>query len=160
MTTSDEYDQAIGKAIKQAREMRGWSQSTFATRLSDGDTVNWHQQTILRLEAGQRSLKVRELLRVAEILDVSPLALLDGSIRTAHGKTLDRDDITWMIRDLGRSKSDIENALEVQREAASMLEPALQRMRHSLEVLQVDLVQRKQEEFRLYYSDGETDGEA
>ncbi|ORM08873.1 helix-turn-helix domain-containing protein [Prescottella equi] len=162
MTTSDEYDQAIGRAIQNARNLRGWSQATLAQKLSNGDTVNWHQQTILRLEAGQRSLKVRELLRLADVLDVSPVGLLEGSVRSQRGKELDRDDITWMIRDLGQSKGDLEDAQELHRTAMQNTEYALQRIRHHLDVLGADLVQRRKGDFELYESanGGEPDDQA
>lgn len=149
MATSDEYDKAIGRAVKQARELRGWSQSTLAAKLSESDSVTWHQQTILRLEAGQRSLKVRELLRLADVLDVSSVGLLEGAVRSHRSKELDRDDILWMIRDLSQSKSDLQTAQELYSDANQNLEYALQRIRHHLDVLEVDLVQRREDDFEL-----------
>ncbi len=151
MATSDEYDRAVGESIQTARAMRGWSQATLAAKLSESDSTNWHQQTILRLESGQRSLKVRELLRLAEVLDVSPLGLLSNSIRSAnHHRDLDRDDVEWMVRDLNAVVSEVEGALNAQLEASRALEPALQRLRHQRDVLTVDLEQRVSEELRSF----------
>lgn len=162
MATSDEYDRAVGESIQILRAARGWSQSTLAAKLSESDSTNWHQQTILRLESGQRSLKVRELLRLAEVLDVSPLGLLSNSIRSAnHHRELDRDDVAWMVRDLNAVASEVEEALSAQLAATRALEPALQRLRHQRDVLTVDLQQRASEELRTYGpGEGPTDDQA
>lgn len=70
-----DHDALIGLAVRLEREHRGWSQADLAKRLSD-EGSKWHQQTVMRLENGQRALRVRELMSLADVFAVSASTLL------------------------------------------------------------------------------------
>jgi len=60
----------IGRRIKAAREMKGWTQLAFALE------ANVSPSTVQRWEGGQLP-PVRELMRVSELLEVDPQQLVE-----------------------------------------------------------------------------------
>lgn len=69
-------DQVVGDSCKALRERRGLSQQRLA------DDLGWNQSTIARIEAGQRSVSVADLLGLCWALNVAPIYMLDGSFQT------------------------------------------------------------------------------
>lgn len=69
-TTDASVQQAIGKAIRETRQHRGMSQETLA------EAVGIQPETASRYETGSTALSVPTLFRIAEVLDVSVVALL------------------------------------------------------------------------------------
>lgn len=66
MTTSDDKsglsdDKAFAANVKRIREEHSWSLNDLATRLRDEGLSNFHPNTVLRVEAGQRSVRVGEI---------------------------------------------------------------------------------------------------
>lgn len=68
------------------------SQSELADRLGDG----FHQQTILKIEKGQRSLKLHEAARMAEALGVS----LDALVIADSGPVVEYRRIVMQLAEL------------------------------------------------------------
>lgn len=75
MTGAEELkrDRLIGAQVKLWREISDLSQGAVAA------AMGWNRPTLSELEIGIRSLKARELLRLAYILDVSVDELLKGT---------------------------------------------------------------------------------
>lgn len=71
-------DEAIGRALRIEREARMWTRSDVALAMTRGG-FPWTHQTVGMIERAERSLKAAELLRLAFVLDVSPLRLVDDA---------------------------------------------------------------------------------
>ncbi len=61
--------QEVGRRIRHARDAKGWTQLDFALR------ANVSPSSVQRWEAGKLP-RVRELMRIADLLDVPPDALV------------------------------------------------------------------------------------
>lgn len=68
---SPESDVAIGRNVRALREAAGWSQAELAALLTDLGLSGFYPQTILRIEKGQRALKLHEAVTLAALLDVT-----------------------------------------------------------------------------------------
>lgn len=68
--------------LSELRKRKGFTQSSLAERLGV------EQPTVQRWEAGKREPDLGQLLRLAEVLDVEPGALLDHTIAVAIGPRL------------------------------------------------------------------------
>lgn len=69
---SDGVPKALGKRIRQLRQLKGWSQEALA------DKAEMHRTYMWGIEQGVRNPSVRHLTRIAEALDVSMATLFDG----------------------------------------------------------------------------------
>lgn len=67
----DTAEQKLGQRIRKFREYAGLTQSQLAQELGVDATV------VSKIESGSRRVSTRELTRLAEVLGVSVLALLD-----------------------------------------------------------------------------------
>lgn len=80
----------VGLAVAQARETRGWDQRELSARLSaQGRPMS--QPIVSRIEAGVRRVDVDDLVVLAEVLDVSVLALLPDDGREPQGEVLEAE---------------------------------------------------------------------
>jgi len=68
-------DQVVADAVKYLRKRHGMTQQELA------DELGWPQSTIARVELGERSIGVSDLLALAWALDVAPGYLLAGSFQ-------------------------------------------------------------------------------
>ncbi|MDV6231924.1 MULTISPECIES: helix-turn-helix domain-containing protein [Rhodococcus] len=143
MGALEDTDKAIGQAVQRARIARGWSQTALAERLAEASETNWLQQTVLRLESGQRSLKVRELILLSEVLGISPAGLLDGIVREQHSDPLDVESMNWMIRDLNNAITALQEALIGQERSATQVKESAQQIRHQRDVLEAEMKSRQ-----------------
>src|SRR3954453_22978947 len=71
-----DLQRAVGRNLREYRQARGLSQEAFA------DLVGVHRTYMGGLERGERNLTLRSIERIAESIDVDPLALLRG--RSGH----------------------------------------------------------------------------
>lgn len=73
MTFDDEFgegfDKRVGAAIQELRKSRGMTQATLAEEVT-ARGVAWRQQTVLKVEKGQRPLRLQEADAVARALAV------------------------------------------------------------------------------------------
>jgi transcriptional regulator with XRE-family HTH domain len=67
-----------GRAVAAYRTSLGWSQTQLAERLT-GVGCPLSQSAVSRLESGDRTLSVDELISVAAVMNVSPIRLLEGA---------------------------------------------------------------------------------
>jgi transcriptional regulator with XRE-family HTH domain len=65
-----ELQQIMGQNLRAYREARGMSQEAF------GAVLGFHRTYVGGLERGERNLTLKNVERLAAILDVQPLALL------------------------------------------------------------------------------------
>lgn len=84
---ADEMDACIGANVKKYRLARGMSQGDVADAMSDPDEP-FHQQTVLKIEKGARSLKLAEASRLADVLKVPMAFLLIRDTRTTVNAAL------------------------------------------------------------------------
>ena len=68
-------DQLVADQIRALRDRRGISQQQLA------DALGWTQSIVARIESGQRTISVSELLQISWALDVAPVHLLAASFR-------------------------------------------------------------------------------
>lgn len=78
-TASPEADANIGRNVRALREAAGWSQADLSTRLTELGLAGFYPQTILRIEKGQRSLKLLEAIPLAAVLGVDVEDLTEAS---------------------------------------------------------------------------------
>lgn len=69
------FDISVGKNVQAMRKARGMSQTDLAEHLLRLTGTNYHQQTILRIEKGERPLKLSEAMAVAKAFGVPPTVL-------------------------------------------------------------------------------------
>ena len=65
-----ELQRAVGRNLRRIRLERGYSQEAFA------DYMGVHRTYMGAVERGERNLTLQTLERIAEFLDVHPVALL------------------------------------------------------------------------------------
>lgn len=65
VAVSDAPDRQIGSNIARMRASRGMSQTDL------GDRIGMHQQTVAKVEAGTRPLKLREASEICQVLNVT-----------------------------------------------------------------------------------------
>lgn len=74
-----ERESTVGRVLaaraRRAREARGWSQAELGRRMTEAGAP-MTQTAVARLEGGGRGVLVDELLALARVLDVPPVALL------------------------------------------------------------------------------------
>jgi transcriptional regulator with XRE-family HTH domain len=68
-----------GRALAARRCGLGWSQSRLAERLTAAG-YSLSQSAVSRLESGERTLSVDELITAAAVMNVSPIRLLEGAL--------------------------------------------------------------------------------
>jgi transcriptional regulator with XRE-family HTH domain len=67
-----DLQRAVGRSLRQYRQERGLSQEAFA------DLVGVHRTYMGGLERGERNLTLRSLERIAALIEIDPLELLQG----------------------------------------------------------------------------------
>lgn len=69
VTEFDEYDVAVGANVRKFRQARGLNQDELAARVAERG-VPFRQQTIVKIEKGQRPLRLREADAITAALDI------------------------------------------------------------------------------------------
>jgi len=65
--------------VRMLRKARGWSQSELAARL-DRVGVRMHQTAVAKIEAGERPIRVNELVILAQLFGQHPESMLAGDV--------------------------------------------------------------------------------
>jgi Zn-dependent peptidase ImmA (M78 family)/transcriptional regulator with XRE-family HTH domain/predicted HTH domain antitoxin len=86
ITMTSGTDKTIGAAVRELRKHFGWSQRELADRVGLG-----HAQTVSEIENGGRGLKASEVVRLAELFQVSANDLLAGRVPSQNPAVLWRD---------------------------------------------------------------------
>ncbi len=75
------------ETLRRERESRGWSQAHLA-RLLTARGLTIYPTTVAKIEAGERSARIDEMVAVADIIQVSLDALHDRRVEKAADKSL------------------------------------------------------------------------
>lgn len=73
----------VGENLRRLRRQMGFSQESF------GEHVGWHRTFVGAVERGERNLTLRTIERLADQLQVHPLALLFDGVATFRPVTED-----------------------------------------------------------------------
>lgn len=79
MTAVDHYDARVGANVRKLRQARGLNQDQLAARVAERG-VPFRQQTIVKVEKGERPLRLREADAVTAALDVDIDALVGDEV--------------------------------------------------------------------------------
>lgn len=79
MTAVDHYDARVGANVRKLRQARGLNQDQLAARVAERG-VPFRQQTIVKIEKGERPLRLREADAVTAALDVDIDALVGDEV--------------------------------------------------------------------------------
>jgi transcriptional regulator with XRE-family HTH domain len=71
MDAEQTYVTALGQAVRALRKAAGFSQESFA------DAVGLHRTYMGAIERGEQNLTIKNIVRVAETLDIQPSVLLE-----------------------------------------------------------------------------------
>ncbi len=93
------YAQAIGAAVRAAREQESVSQDELAQMLTIDAGLSWRQSTVAKVEQGTRSLAAEELWAISLALGVPFDAILPhGSMRNAQRAAREQTGTTAAAR--------------------------------------------------------------
>ncbi|MET7705454.1 helix-turn-helix transcriptional regulator [Micromonospora sp. NPDC005413] len=67
-TDTSTAEQRFGGQVREARELRGWSQEALARHLRESAGLELHQTAIARLERGERAIRLNEVAALAQVL--------------------------------------------------------------------------------------------
>ena len=76
---SSDLDKTIGSNVRRYREMAGLSQADLAAHMNRAGISSFHQTTVARVERGERSLRVAEVVALAQIFETSMDRLAESS---------------------------------------------------------------------------------
>lgn len=117
---SDEnQDKIIGGNIQALRKRLDLSQAELAERLTRNGGGSYHQQTILRIEKGERPLKVSEAIAFAKVFDV-PVPTIWNGFTGDSDSTAIIDQLT--TRAAAKSREMRANAEDLQRALIELAE--------------------------------------
>jgi len=124
---ADPEEQA-GKALRQLRLARNWSQQEVAARMT-AYGYDFHQTTIAKIEAAQRPLRVRELADFAALYGVGVQELVYVPSRTLQEVEREIEDAEARLRlahaAAAMAAQDAENARAAARDAENANQAAL-----------------------------------
>jgi transcriptional regulator with XRE-family HTH domain len=83
MGVNEQVETGFRDTLRHERKERGWSQAHVAKLLS-GKGLAVYPTTVAKIEAGERAVRVDEIVAVADIFDVSVDALLGHSVQRAR----------------------------------------------------------------------------
>jgi transcriptional regulator with XRE-family HTH domain len=115
----DDYDALVGRNVRRLRDAQGLTQADVAERLVE-QGLPFRQQTIVKIEKGQRPLRQREARAIASALDV----LVDDL--DAEEMVVDR------AANLRRHTHDLYTSLEALKAAVGRFEEAKAHLRQTL----------------------------
>jgi transcriptional regulator with XRE-family HTH domain len=75
----DSLDGAFGTRVRQARLAKRLRQQDLVDALNSAFKLGWYQQTLGRLEAGDRQVRITEAVAIATVLDVPLTELVYGT---------------------------------------------------------------------------------
>jgi transcriptional regulator with XRE-family HTH domain len=77
----------VGQNLRRLRRQMGFSQESF------GEHVGWHRTFVGAVERGERNLTLRTVERLADQLNVHPLALLFDGVATFEPVPVDDEGL-------------------------------------------------------------------
>lgn len=103
-TDSSSAEKHFGGQVREARELRGWSQEALARHLRESAGIELHQTAVARLERGERAIRFNEVTALAKLLG------LDLQVYSATLPTLTDSEYEWAREKLERLRAAEEQA--------------------------------------------------
>ncbi|MDH6460893.1 transcriptional regulator with XRE-family HTH domain [Micromonospora sp. A200] len=103
-TDTSSAEQRFGAQVREAREVRGWSQEALARHLRESAGIELHQTAVARLERGERTIRFNEVAALAKLLG------LDLQAYSAELPTLTDDEYEHAKESLERTRAQEEQA--------------------------------------------------
>ena len=127
-------EEQAGKALRELRLARNWSQQETAARMR-AYGYDFHQTTIAKIEAAQRPLRVRELSDFAALYGVEVQELVYPAARTLPEVEQEIVDVTARLDEAQTAAAMAAQDVEATRAAARDAERAHQAAQANLAVL-------------------------
>lgn len=114
-------DQVVGRNVVRARELRRMTQAELAAKMS-ARGWRFHQQTVMKLEKGERALRLAEAADMADVFDVGLAALTWQPFHFDRAANLERlinvvhqemDNIAHATKEVLKLQSFIRHDVEV-----------------------------------------------
>ncbi len=124
----DDMDRRFGDRVAQARKVRRMTQQQLVDALNSEYGLGWYQQTIGRLEAGNRQTRLPEAVAIATVLDVPLTELVYGTshpLPTVEAAERAYDELDALHRRLSKMIED--RKLELRMEATEAVVQQAQR---------------------------------
>lgn len=121
-------DSVVGEALRQLREEAGLSQAEFAERLT-GAGMPTHQQTVLKIEKGQRSLRMTEAVVIASVLrvELADLVTPGGSLERAASSVVAAEmSVRRAVDQFGHARARLLRQVRAVKSAAEAEPPGVQ----------------------------------
>ena len=83
-------DEVVGRSLRELRESRQMTQAELAAELRRRGLTGFYPQTILKVEKGQRALKLTEGAVIAEVLDATLDAIAGDAAAVSEGEKVVR----------------------------------------------------------------------
>jgi transcriptional regulator with XRE-family HTH domain len=101
----DHSDAVVGFNVHRLRKAKGLTQAELAEKVADFGLSSFRQQTVMKIESGNRSVRLVEGIAIALTLDVTPVDLFDLDATAVQGRDLVRRAFrAWET--LARAKGD------------------------------------------------------
>lgn len=147
MTDTDGYDVKVGENLRRLRLARGMNQEQLAAAVAERG-IPFRQQTIVKIEKGQRPLRLREADAITEALEVAIDALVGeeavadwAAVLIHHTREVDEQwrKLADAARGLLRGKESLRHTLDTVKEKEIPVDEHL--LNEAATVLQVDPVE-------------------
>lgn len=120
---SADPEERAGKALRQLRLARGWSQGEVAVRMR-AYGYEFHQTAIAKVEAAQRPLRVRELADFAALYGVQVQDLVYGPTRSAAETHEEVAEVSHQLEHARAAQTAATATLQAARDAVFVAESA------------------------------------
>ncbi|MEU8391528.1 helix-turn-helix transcriptional regulator [Micromonospora sp. NPDC048843] len=101
-TDTSSAEQQFGAQVREAREIRGWSQEGLARHLRESAGLELHQTAIARLERGERAIRFNEVTALAKLLGLD-LQTYSGTL-----PALTESEYEWAQEQLAKLRAEEE----------------------------------------------------
>lgn len=86
-------EEVIGQRIKEARGVKGYSQTELGERLGELLGTTWSRQAVSAAEHGQRAFPIIELFALASVMGISVHQLIDAPTLYSPGEK----EPSWLV---------------------------------------------------------------
>ncbi len=131
----DDPEERAGKALRQLRLARHWSQGEVAVRMT-AYGYDFHQSTIAKIEAAQRPLRVRELADFAALYGTEIQDLVYAQTRSLSEIEQEIEDVETRLEENRAAAAAAIAEVEAAQDAARRAEAAYQKAVSDLAVLE------------------------
>lgn len=112
------WEQNFRDEMQRIRELKGWTQTDLARILRDRYGLKFHQQTVQRIESGERPVRLNEAHLIAEALDARVSSM--EATMAQDAKVL-RYQVDRLRREAGNMASDLSEIISEYEETIAEL---------------------------------------